>query len=274
MTETHPTAPSPTPYVGTEHVGQEIICVEHLWYTYPDGTTALQDVNLHVTTGSTLAVVGPNGAGKTTLLKVLLGLLADYRGRVRVRGVSPHDLPPGSVTWVPQRQNVNWDFPVSVRQVTRMGLVGKTGRFRRRSREDLDHVEHILQTLGMAGIAGRPIGDLSGGQQQLAIIARALAPKPAILMLDEPTVGLDKVGQQRFRELTDTLRQQFGVTLVVVSHDLNTALSTCQRVACLNRSLHFHDAPERLTASLLSEVFQCSIEGLLPHVHPPAEEST
>lgn len=269
--DTDNTAP-PQPYVGVEHVGAEAICVEHLFFTYSDGTRALVDVNLHVTAGSTLAVVGPNGAGKTTLLKILLGMLTDYQGRVRVNGQHPSDTPPGSITWVSQRQTLNWEFPLSVRQVVRLGLVGKTGLLHRHPREDLAYVEHILHTLGITGFVERPIGDLSGGQQQLAIIARALAPKPSILMLDEPTMGVDQAGQQRFRELTDTLRQQFGVTLVVVTHDLNTALTTCQRIACLNRSLHFHDAPERLNVSLLSRVFQCSLEGLLPHVQDRVEE--
>jgi zinc transport system ATP-binding protein len=273
MPERANTAATPEPYVGVDHVGAEAICVEHLSYTYPDGTQALADVNLHVTAGSTLAVVGPNGAGKTTLLKVLLGLIDHYDGRVLVLGRDPSELPAGAVTCVPQRQTLNWDFPVAVRQVVRMGLAGKTGLLRRYSRDDLSYVERIIDTLGIAGIADRPIGDLSGGQQQLAVIARALAPRPSILMLDEPTVGVDRAGQQRFREMTDTLREQFAVTLVVVTHDLNTALTTCQRIACLNRSLHFHDAPERLTASLLSKVFQCSIDGLLPHVHPPPEDA-
>jgi ABC-type Mn2+/Zn2+ transport system ATPase subunit len=176
MPEPADTAATPGPYVGVEHVGAEAICVEHLSYTYPDGTLALVDVNLHVTAGSTLAVVGPNGAGKTTLLKVLLGLISDYDGRVRVLGREPYELPAGAVTCVPQRQTLNWDFPLAVRQVVRMGLAGKTGLLRRYARDDLSYVEHILSTLGMTGIADRPIGDLSGGQQQLAVIARALAP--------------------------------------------------------------------------------------------------
>ncbi len=242
-----------------------------LGYTYPDGTVALQDINLHVTAGSALAVVGPNGAGKSTLLKILSGTLRDYRGEALVNGVAPRESPAGTVTIVPQRAAFNWNFPVTVRQVARMGLVGKTGLLHRHGRRDLEAVEQIIDVLGIRHIADRPIGDLSGGQQQLTIIARALAPQPRIIMLDEPTVGVDQAGQIRFRELMDTIRERFQVTLVVVSHDLNTVLTTCQRIACLNRTLHFHDAPDRLSADLLNRVFNCSVETLLPHTHGRAE---
>jgi zinc transport system ATP-binding protein len=253
-------------YVGPAHVGDEAICIDGLTFRYPDGTLALETIDLHVAAGSTLAVIGPNGAGKTTLLKILLGVLHGYEGQVLVAGMSPGQARHRGdvVSWVPQRQSSRWDFPLTVRQVVRMGLVGRTGMFRRHSREDLDTVERIMEVLGVQAIAERCIGELSGGQQQLAVIARALAPHPAILMLDEPTVGVDQAGQERFVHLTQQLRRQFGLTLVIVSHDLRTVLNTCQRIVCLNRTLHFHDAPERLSSELLFRVFNCSLKGVFP----------
>ena len=258
-------------YVGPEHVGDEAICIDGLSFRYPDGTVVLEDIDLHVAAGSTLAMIGPNGAGKTTLLKILLGMLTGYSGQVLVCGQSPVQARQrgGLVSWVPQRPSSRWDFPVTVRQVVRMGLVGRTGLLRRHGRDDLEYAERVIELMGLHPIADRPIGELSGGQQQLAVIARALAPRPEILMLDEPTVGIDQAGQQRFVEMTRQLREGFGVTLVIVSHDLRAVLNTCPRIAVLKRTLHFHDAPERLSAELLFRVVNCSLEGVLPVMGEP-----
>ncbi len=256
-------------YVGPEHVGDEILCIQGLSYRYDDGTEALRDVNLHVSRGTTLAVVGPNGAGKTTLLKVVLGLLTGYAGRVLIDGLSPVQTRHRGdvVSWVPQRAKMMWDFPVSVAQVVRMGLVGKTGLLRRHRREDLDYAGEIMDVLDITDLADRPIGSVSGGQQQRAIIARALAPRPAMLLLDEPTVGVDQAGVDVFNRLMERIKKRFAITLVIVSHDLRTVLPECERIACLNRTLHFHDAPEKLTAEMLSDVFRCDLTGLFPARH-------
>ena len=253
-------------YVGPDHVGEEILCVEGVSYQYGDGTLALQDVSFHVQKGSMLAIVGPNGAGKTTLLKILLGLLGGYQGSVQIAGLDPVDARRrgGVVSWVPQRQKMVWDFPVTVEQVVRMGLVGRTGLFRRHRREDLDYCDELMKTLGLDAIARKPIGAVSGGQQQRAIIARALAPRPLVLMLDEPTVGVDTAGQEMFSALMKQIRDSYGVTLVVVSHDLRAVILECQRVACLNQKLHFHDSPSMLTSEMLSEVFRCDLTGMFP----------
>jgi zinc transport system ATP-binding protein len=137
-------------------------------------------------------------------------------------------------------------------------------------------VEHVLETLELTSIADRPIGDLSGGQQQRAMIARALAPRAGILMLDEPSVGVDESGKQRLIEALEAVKHAFGVTLVLVSHDLRLILACARRVACLNRILHFHDAPEGLSSAVLREVYGCDLDGLLPaacrHGGHPAED--
>lgn len=240
--------------------------MEHVSFKYADGVEALRDVTLHVETGSTLAIVGPNGAGKTTLLKILLGVLGGYEGSARVGDMDPQEARRrgGTLSWVPQRARMMWEFPMTVRQVVRMGLVGKTGMFRMHSRDDIRYCETLLEKMGLSEIATRPIGEISGGQQQRAIIARALAPRPAVLMLDEPTVGVDQAGQASFSSLMHQIKMDFNVTLVIVSHDLRAVLQDCQRIACLNRTLHFHDSPALLTPQLLSEVFRCDLTGLFP----------
>jgi zinc transport system ATP-binding protein len=117
--------------------------------------------------------------------------------------------------------------------------------------------------MGIAELADRPIGDLSGGQQQRTFMARALAAKPRILILDEPLVGIDEAGQRQFAELSHDLHHSLNLTLVIVSHDLRAIASGCTRVACLNQSIHYHDSPAGLTEDVLREVFQHEISWAL-----------
>jgi len=250
--------------VSDRHVGEEAICVENLTYVYPDGTVALKDINLHVQAGSTLAVIGPNGAGKTTLLKVILGLLVDHQGTVKVMGLSPQQARRrgGIVSWVPQRSHVDWRFPITVREAVRLGLIGKKAILGRYRSEDLEYVEYLLDVLELKALADKPVGTLSGGMQQRVLIGRALAPRPRILMLDEPMVGVDEPRQKAFHALMGRIHQEFSLTMVIVSHDLRAVLASCQRVACLSRTLHFHDVPEHLGRDVLARVFKCELEGL------------
>jgi zinc transport system ATP-binding protein len=244
----------------------DAICVERLSFRYDSpgsesARRALRDVTLHVEQGCSLGIIGPNGAGKTTLLKIMLGLIEGYSGTVRLMDLSPAEAcrRGGIVGYVPQRHETEWRFPVSVRQVVRMGLAGKTGLFRRYARDDLVYVDELLDRLGIAPLADWPIGDLSGGQQQRAFMARALAAKPKILILDEPLVGIDEAGQQQFGELTRGLHRSLYLTLVIVSHDIRAIASGCTRVACLNQTIHYHDSPAGLTEEVLREVFQHEI---------------
>jgi zinc transport system ATP-binding protein len=250
------------PYIGRTHVGEEAICVQDLTYVYPDGSVALRDVNLHVQAGSSLAVIGPNGAGKTTLLKILLGRLDDYQGSVTVLGLSPRQARRrgGLVSCVSQRAAVNWRFPIRVREAVRLGLAGRSRLLRSYGKDDLQYVERLLDLLDIAGIADKPVGALSGGQQQRVLIGRALAARPEVLLLDEPTVGVDEPTQQTFHALMARLHQEFDLTLVIVSHDLRAVLASCTRVACLNQMLHFHDVPEHLGQEVLSRVFHCELQ--------------
>ena len=249
-------------YVGERHLEGEGICVTGLYYRYPDGTLALEDINLHAHLGTTLAVIGPNGGGKTTLLKVLLGLLKGYEGEVLILGHSPervHHMP-GFVSWVPQRQRVDWDFPASLRQVVQMGLISRTRPLRPYTKQDLAYVEELMEAVGIRELAPRPIGALSGGQQQRMMIARALAARPRILMLDEPTVGVDVRGQEQIMQLLDDLKRRYGLTLVIVSHDLVSVISHAEAIACLDRTLHFHDERGHLTPEAMQRAVECGLD--------------
>ena len=242
---------------------EPIVSVNHLDFAYGQ-QLVLKHVELAVGRGSTLGVIGPNGGGKTTLIKLLLGLLRPTRGSIAIDGLSPRDaVRRGDVIgYLPQNPRVPANFPVTVRQLARLGLVGKTGLLRRAPREDLRFVEGLLERVGIGEIADEPIGALSGGQLQRALFARALAARPRLLLLDEPTTGIDRSGQQRFIEFLAALKRELGLTVVFVSHDLRAVTAIADRIACLNVTLHYHDVPERMPAELVYRMFSCDLQAM------------
>jgi zinc transport system ATP-binding protein len=242
------------------HPRADAICIDHVSHSYGK-VQALSDITLHVGQGCILGIIGPNGGGKTTLLNIVLGQIEDYQGSVSVMGMTPRQAcRKGDVVgYVPQHHGFERRFPVTVRQAVQMGLVGKTGLFRRYAPDDLQRVEQLLEQTGIAHLADRPIGQLSGGQQQRAFIARALAPGPSILLMDEPTVGIDIAGQQQFGQLIHRLHSELNLTVIIVSHDLRSVAASCEQVACLARTLHYHDSPTGLTSEILHEVFRHDI---------------
>lgn len=240
-----------------------LVELSHVDFSY-GSQPILKDVNLQVEEGSTLGLIGPNGGGKTTLIRLLLGTLKPTRGAVRIGGlpaaaaVRRGDL----VGYLPQHPRVPSQFPVSVRQVARMGLAGKTGMLRPYAADDLEFVETLLDRAGVSHLADRSIGTLSGGQLQRVLITRALAARPRLLLLDEPTTGIDRGGQQRFIEFLADFKKELKLTLVLVSHDLRAVSSISDRIACLDGSLHYHDVPDHLPADLVYRMFACDLEAM------------
>ncbi|MGB7158799.1 MAG: ABC transporter ATP-binding protein [Tepidisphaeraceae bacterium] len=225
-------------------------------------TLVLKHVSLAIEAGTTVGLIGPNGGGKTTLLRLLLGLLEPTRGQIRIAGLTPQAaVKRGDVVgYLPQSQRVPSTLPLSVRQVVRLGLAGKTGMLRGYRKDDLAFADELLAMVGIAELADTPVGALSGGQFQRVLIARALAPRPKLLLLDEPTTGIDRAGQQRFIESIQELKDRLGLTVVFVSHDLRAVSAVSDRIACLNLTLHYHDVPEHLPADLVYRMFACDLE--------------
>lgn len=244
-------------------------------YTYPGASgPAIENVTLRVERGERLGVLGPNGGGKSTLLKIAMGLLTDYRGRATVLGEHPavarrH----GRIATVLQKCEAALNFPLSVRQVVELGAARGVPNWRRPGRDVRERVGRSLEMVGMGALAERPIGAISGGQLQRVLIARAIASRPAILALDEPTVGIDIEGQARFAELLDSLHKELELTIVIVSHDVRAIAAGCDRVACLARTIHFHAAPQGLTPQVLAEVFQHDVAGVFGEVHVEAHRA-
>jgi len=219
-----------------------------------DGRPALTDVTMSVPHGAQVAIVGPNGAGKSTLFKALVGLLPVKSGRVLL-----HGRPPGGQTdpiaYVPQREEIDWGFPVTVHDVVMMGRYGRLGWLRRPREADREVVARCLEELGIADLERRAIGELSGGQQQRVFLARALAQEPHVLLLDEPFTGVDVSAREALLTLLARLRER-SITVLVSTHDMETAARRFELVALLNRRLIAYGAPpDVFTPDHLTEAF-------------------
>jgi manganese/zinc/iron transport system ATP- binding protein len=199
---------------------------------------AIQDVSFEVCAGERVAVIGPNGAGKSTLIKTMMGLLQAQSGTVRVEGDARFDL-----GYVPQNENVDWDFPVTVREVVLMGRTRHIGWLRRANRAQWDLVDAALRRVGMSEFADRQIGELSGGQKRRVFIARALAQEAKILLLDEPFSGVDASAQASLIDVLDSLNRE-GMTIILCTHDLGLAFSRFDKVMALRREMIAYGTPK------------------------------
>ena len=238
-----------------------LVTIHDLDFAYSQ-TLVLKNIALTVEAGGTMGVIGPNGGGKTTLVKLLTGRLQPTRGEILIDGMRPIDAVRRGdrIGYLPQNPRVEPNFPLSVRQAITLGLAGKTGMLQKYAKDDLAYVDSLIDRIGIGGLSEEPIGRLSGGQLQRALIARALAARPKLLILDEPTTGIDARGQQAFIEFINALKQELGLTVIFVSHDLRAVTSMSDRIACLNVTLHYHDVPQHLPADLVYRMFACDLE--------------
>ncbi|HOE62338.1 MAG TPA: ABC transporter ATP-binding protein [Candidatus Sumerlaeota bacterium] len=239
-----------------------MITVKNLWFSY-DAQVILEDVNLTIKQGEFIAVIGPNGGGKTTLIKLILGILKPQRGEITVLGQPPKTAA-RRMGYVPQNTNISKVFPISVMDVALMGRLGKAGRSWRYSEADRRRAEEALDRVGMLEHKKSPVLNLSGGQRQRVFIARALASDPEILFMDEPTASVDQEWQAQIYNLLKELNK--SITIVVVSHDISILSSYVKSVACVNRTVYYHDAAE-ITEEMLGKMYQCPVE-LVAHGVP------
>lgn len=225
---------------------------------------ALSDVSFTVPRGAFAALIGPNGAGKSTLLRVLLGLQRPSAGTVEVFGQAPgrgREI----IGYVPQRVVIPRGFPISVFDVVLMGRYGPLGPGRRPRAEDRARAREALEQVQMADAAGRRFQDLSGGQQQRVLIARALACSPRLLLLDEPTAGLDSGARARFYALVCDLQHARGLTLLCATHDLDVVGDHADALILLDGTVQIQGAPDQVLSSRAVHRAYPLPEG---HVHP------
>jgi len=202
----------------------------------------LEDINMQVRKGSFLGLVGPNGSGKSTFMKLLLGLLKADKGNIELFGRPVQSFRDWSrIGFVSQKANsFNSGFPATVFEVVAMGLYGKIGLFRFLKKEHKKKIKEAIGQVGMEQYMHKNIGRLSGGQQQRVFIARALVSEPELLILDEPTVGVDADSVRNFYDMLKELNDKKNITLILVTHDIGAMSEYVTDVACLNKCLHFH----------------------------------
>lgn len=218
----------------TEAIAAPGVQVTGLHVSY-QGTVALRDVSFQLPAGAMTAIIGPNGAGKSTLFKAIMGLVTPDRGSVRILG-EPVARIRHRIAYVPQRDDVDWTFPISALDTALLGTYPRLGLLRRPGASERSTAREALATLGMADYANRQIGQLSGGQQQRVFIARALAQQAEAILLDEPFVGVDETSEELIVDILRQLRQA-GTTILAIHHDLGSVQRYFDRAVLLNRSL-------------------------------------
>ncbi len=238
-----------------------------------DDFTALEGATIDVEFGEALGVVGPNGSGKSTLLKTICGLLTPASGELRVLGGDPRKLPPGSIAYVPQIEAVDWSFPATVKDVVSMGRFSRLPFWRPFGAHDREMVMRALDAVNMAPLAGRHIANLSGGQQQRVFVARAIAQEPKLLLLDEPTTGVDAATEEALRKVVRKLVAG-GMPVIMTTHDLDRVDVWFDRLLVLDRRVLALGTPQQVVESGAYAAIRehTHTHGHLRSDHPPHAE--
>lgn len=245
-------------------MNNSIIKIENLSAGY-DRKTVLHDINLEISEKDFLGIIGPNGGGKTTLMKVILGLLKPSEGKITFYD---NEMPVEQleIGYLPQYNSIDKKFPISVYEVILSGLNRQKSLFSRFTKEHHERVKATISMMGLEGMENKPIGQLSGGQMQRALLGRAIVSNPKAIILDEPNTYIDKRFEARLYSLLEEINKQR--TVILVSHDIGSVLQTVKSIACVNGTLDYHPQSE-VSAEWIEEKLQCPIEllghGELPH---------
>jgi zinc transport system ATP-binding protein len=240
------------------------ISLKNVFFSYGNDFV-IKDVSLSICRGDFVGIIGPNGGGKTTLLRLMLGVIRPSRGSVLLLGGEPEKTRM-QVGYVPQETSSNKLFPISVADVALMGKMGTRGLFHSYTKEDRQRVDAVLETLAIASLKNKSIGELSGGQRQKVLLARALVGDPTILFLDEPTASIDAKGRD---DLYDHLRSlnDAGTTVLLVTHNVGAVSSYIKSIACVNQEVFFH-ADGVLDETTITKAYGCPVDIIahgLPH---------
>lgn len=242
---------------------QYVVRIEDLSVNYGQ-TPALRGVCLNVREGEYLGIIGPNGGGKSTLLKAILGLIPISNGSVRIFGTSPKE-GRNRVGYVPQFALLDKRFPITLEEVVLSGRIRKgISPFFRYRTADHEIAHTLMERVGIGNLAGRQIAQLSGGEFQKMLIARALATKPRLLILDEPTASVDAASREQIYELLSELNDE--MTIILVTHDMLAISSEVKSIACLSGELVYHGEPA-LTPNVATKLYGCPVD-LIAHGVP------
>ncbi|MBU5267280.1 metal ABC transporter ATP-binding protein [Virgibacillus proomii] len=249
---------------------EKIVSIENVSFTY-ENKKVLENIYFTIPKGSFVGLIGPNGGGKTTLIKLILGLEKPDTGSIKLFGEPMNRFSAwNKIGYVSQKANTfNKGFPATVFEVVSMGLTAKIGYLKFFTRKHKEKIHQALQQVDMEAYVYENIGNLSGGQQQRIFIARSLVSDPELLILDEPTVGVDHKNVQRFYDLLDQLNLKQGITMLMVTHDTGTITEQATHIACLNKTLYFHGKRaeyKSLTEKDLSQLYGHQVN-IVKHDH-------
>jgi zinc transport system ATP-binding protein len=222
----------------------------------------LKDVSFSINAGESLGVLGPNGGGKSTLMKIIAGLLKLKSGEIYFENTSVTSFkkyPYHLFSYVPQNSELNTTLPVSVEEYM---------TFTSSLYPHLNNSKLVNELLGLVGMYDKKsslLSKLSGGEKQRVLIARSLISSPKLILLDEPTKGLDSNGQDQLLSIIKDIQQKHQTAIMIVDHNINQIIKNCHKILCLNRSLHWHDHKEMLTKDVLENIYHCEFEHLLIH---------
>lgn len=222
-----------------------IISIKKVSFTYNKNEPTLKNINFEVHEGDFMGLIGPNGGGKSTLLKLMLGILPLQEGEIKIFGQDVNKVKNRSDIGYVSQNAAHFDhrFPATVGEIVAMGRVATKGLFWSLTKEDDEMVMHALKDVDMVKYKDVALHNLSGGQQQRVFIARALTSNPRLLVLDEPTIGIDLHAQEQFYVLLQTLRKKKNLTIILVSHDIDVIAAEATTFACLNQNLIYHGTP-------------------------------
>jgi zinc transport system ATP-binding protein len=239
---------------------QEVIKLENVTYRY-NSDLVLEDISFKADEADLLGIIGPNGAGKTTLFSLILGLLEGYQGKITVFGedIRNNRKVLKKIGYIPQKNIIDKGFPATVEEIVSLGV------FERKTK---DKIISAIKTVGLLEQKHKRIGELSGGQQQRILIAKALVNEPQLLILDEPTTGIDLETQNKFYALLRKLNSENKITIILASHDLDAINKLANKIACVNRKMSFHgDAHEFFgNEQLLKSYSESSMQAHM-HLH-------
>ncbi len=217
------------------------------------GQRILKDITFTVDKGEFIGIVGPNGAGKSTLVRILTSEIREYTGKIQLKG---------RYGYVPQIREFDRDFPITSSEVAQMGVY-QINPFALWKKTADRRMDQLLEQVGIGSMKNKKVGTLSGGEYQRLILVRAMLYRPDILILDEPEAGIDEMGKASFYNLLETYRKEHDVAIMMISHDIGMVFEKCDRILCLNKTLHCHKDAKQISVSDLKEVFSPDFDLLI-----------
>ena len=243
---------------------EKLIEIKNVSASY-DTSVVLKNVSFTVWKDDFLGIIGPNGGGKTTLLKIILGLMKPIVGEISFfeNGKPVSSL---NIGYLPQINPIDKRFPISVYEVVSSGLTSVKPRFRNFTAAQQKQIHQLIVQMGLESLADRAIGEISGGQLQRVLLARAIVSRPQLLILDEPNTYVDKMFESQFNDLLGEINK--NTSIILVSHDVGTLLTMVRNVACVNETLHYHPGTD-MSDEWLDKTYSCPVEvvrhGDFPH---------